>query len=166
MNNKIYAIQVDPEYQESPFEFETWDNVIFYGNKNYKSNIPPVLAPVFERFHRERLCDALRHVTGKKWIQRTISGCTQSEWQEIYFPAGTMDRASVECLESEYFNIGSEWGISTGAPNDPNAEIQYYLYCSTGNARTEIARAEGIPAENVVLFAFDGYTKTPKYKEV
>lgn len=160
----IRAYQIDPAYQESHFEPECWPEVIFTGNRSYKSHIPDELKPVFDRFGGDRLIRALHLVTGKEYETHTICGCCQSDWQNVYYPAGALSEAALDALETMYFNTGTEWRII-----DEENEDEFYMYCYGWNdelIRAEIANATGTTPENVTLYSFAGYIKTARYQEV
>lgn len=116
------------------------------------------------------LCDALELITGLEYEYTEIRGCCQGDWQNIIYPA-EYGREWLECFESEYFNTGSEWIIDdTGdAMPDPADIVGWSLYAHAWGAdaiRAEIAAAVGVNTDDVILYQFDGWTKTAKYQEV
>lgn len=107
----------------------------------------------------EIICKVLSIVDGRKWDWQTIKGSCQGDWQEVFYPVDEWSREALKTFETEYFNEGTEWII-----ND-----DYSIYCTSWNEdgiKQEIAAAEGTSPENVILYVFDGYTKTAKYREV
>lgn len=107
---------------------------------------------------------------GIKYASAEIRGCCQGDWQNIVYPA-EYGRAWLECFESEYFNTGSEWIIDdTGdAMTDPADIVGWSLYAHAWGAdaiRAEIAAAVGVNTDDVILYQFNGWTKTAKYQEV
>lgn len=106
-------------------------------------------------------CDVLDLLRGKPHKIATIRGCCQSEWQRIIYPA-EYGREWLEEFEAEYFNTGTEWQIyENGLDGD------YYTAYDTKNSPREfIAEITGSQPENIVLFEFDGWERTPKYKAV
>lgn len=162
---KIIAKQVPPEYQDSNFDPECWPGVIFHGNRDYHSRTTPIFESIIERFYTEKhILRALYFMTGKKYERHTIRGCCQRDWQDIYYPAADYSRDSLEYLEIEYFNLGTEWVITSA--EDPDG---YGLYCyatDTDAIRAEIADATGENPENVILQTFTGWKRLPEYTEV
>lgn len=166
---KIIAKQVPPEWQTWPFESigisEAWPGIIMHGNRDYNSHTTPEFDAIYDRFDGEkRILRALHLMTGKRYEKCTIRGFCQGEWQDVYFPLADYNRNDIDILEIEYFNLGSEWNITT--EEDPDG---YYKYCYKYGAdaiRAEIASAEGTTPENVVLLEFDGWSRAPKYREV
>lgn len=165
----IIAKQVPPEYQGWPFDHidiqEAYPGIILHGNRDYNNHTTPVFDSIIDRFDGEkRILRALHLMTGKRYEKRTIRGCCQGDWQEVYYPVADYTRESLDTLETGYFNLGTEWNITT--EEDPDG---YYMYCYEYGAdaiRAEIASAEETTPENVTLLEFDGWSRTPKYKEV
>lgn len=102
-------------------------------------------------------------LTGKKYKKATIRGCCQSDWADIIYPEYWPEE-TLESFESEYFNLGSEWTVTSGDDND---EFTVYIndYDIDG-IKSEIADIVGTKTENICLKAFDGYDKVPKYHAV
>ncbi len=101
--------------------------------------------------------DALHLITRTEYAHSTIWGSCQGDWQNIIYPA----EYGAEWLRAfgvEYFNEGTEWEIEE--------EQGLSVYCTTYNPRAEIADAMGADPGDVILYAFDGWERTPKYREV
>ena len=147
---KIIAKQIPPEWQNSPFEWAgaMWENLAIVGNRSYTAYMPDEFRAVWNRFGSDRVLRALKLYTGKTWDRVTIRGTCQGDWQEVYFPVDEYSRETLQALEVEYFNTGTEWEISRAdAPED-----SYSLYCySIGpdGIRAEIAAAEGVAPVNI-----------------
>ena len=119
------------------------------------------------------LCKVLSIVTGKEWEYQQINGYCQSDWNYIFYPVEQWDKESLAAFESEYFNTGTEWIVNDGnfdPENDSPENINgCSVYCTTWSEdgiKEEIADGEGVDPADIVLYAFEGYTKTPLYKEV
>lgn len=113
------------------------------------------------RSDRECARDALALVYGKPFTLCTIRGCCQSDWQYMICP----DEYSIEYrreIETEYFNTGDEWQID----NVGDTFTVYTHGWRDDEKRREIADVVGCDPSDVILYAFDGYERTPKYKEV
>ena len=116
----------------------------------------------------EILCKVLSIVTGKKWAHGIIRGYCQSDWQDIYYPVDEWNKEALTRFEIEYFNTGTEW-IIHDEETEPEDTIGFTMYCTSWNdkgIKQEIAEATGSKIEDIVLYEFDGYTRTAKYKEV
>lgn len=126
------------------------------------------------------ICLALEAMTGKEYDYTQISGCCQSDWQYIYYPADDYDFKAIEQLESEYFNTGEEWLIFEEPVEIEESEKEnaceiaeeidsftYTTYVTAWNDEEkckEIADEIGCNPDEVLLFFFDHYVKQPIYK--
>lgn len=108
------------------------------------------------------LCDLLSIVDGRKWEHRTIRGVMQSEWQIMFYPVDEWCDKDIDHFEMEYFNTGTEWCVT-----EEGCETGYTMYLYSGHEsdiKKEISERTGVETEDIVLYVFDGYVKTPKYK--
>lgn len=106
--------------------------------------------------------DVLRLLNGKQYAHSTLWGSCQGDWQNIIYPAEYGEKW-LQAFETEYFNLGTEWSIhETDDPDDPG----FVVYCTTDDPRAEIVDVVGVDPNDVILYAFDGWTRTPKYKVV
>ena len=224
---KIYAKQVPPEYQESPFEH--WDdvNAEIYGNKHFRGItselfdrlpvmldelaavwdnmrngygsgltwaeeladvVPPQGRPEYTREERrdawpyimknfvcysqnnEFYCRALELITGRRWDWCTLRGCCQGDWQYCIYPADEWNGESLERLEAEYFNTGTEWIIHDDEtpPESPEDVSGFSVYCtawSDEELKKEIADAAGGSPADVTLYKFTGFSRRAEYEE-
>jgi hypothetical protein len=117
------------------------------------------------------ICAGLEMLTGRAWDWRTLRGCVQGDWQYCIYPADEWDAASLERLEAEYFNTGTEWIVHNDqdAPDSPEDIDGFSVYCTGWNddqIRKEIADAAGGRPEDVTLYQFTGYTRRAEYEEV
>ena len=169
MNKKVYAVQIAPEFQDSPLNMgdfpELWPGIYLTGNRDFHGYTTDEFKRIYNRFDGPRLFRALQLTTGKKYAVKILRGNSQSDWIECYYPADEYTNKELDILESEYFNLGTEWIIHDGdtAPNGPDEIEGYSLYCYD-DPRREIALCADTTPENVVLWEFDGWTHTPRYK--
>lgn len=230
----IYAMQINPEYQESVlssvnFDIESvYPGIAVFGNRDYKDHIPEniervmdvlndgELADILDSFNRrlkdyntevyknvsEAIADFLQPehkarystkeihdlnnlvcsygvyspgedaillsvlniVTGKKYQLSTIRGCCQSEWQSVLYPSDVYSDETIEYLEKDYFNTGSEWIIHDEESIPESAEdiSGYSVYCYSWDLdgiADEIMNAVGADdSYDIVLYSYyDGY---------
>lgn len=127
-------------------------------------------------------CKILTTMTGYLWDSRTIRGSCQSDWNIVVYRADLWSLESLDNLEIEYFNEGTVWLIDATSFFDASIDdvdsgkidvedsVCECVYYSTRRdeeeIKREIARDFGVDPSEVLLFAFDGYTKTPKYRRV
>lgn len=117
------------------------------------------------------ICCILDIVTDMEWDWCEINGSCQGDWNMVYYPANKWTIEALDAFECEYFNTGSEWIVSEEheEPEDPDDIYGYSVYVHGYDAKSikeEIAQYEGVKAEDVVLYEFSGYQKTPIYKVV
>lgn len=173
-----------------------WDNIRngYYDNANWAEELEEMMPPQgrepYTRDERKNawpgllrryidkssldnafLCDLLGLITGRAWDWCTLRGCCQSDWQYCIYPADEWNGASLERLEAEYFNTGSEWIVhdDQDAPDGPEDINGFSVYCTGWNddlIRKEIADAAGGRPEDVTLYKFAGYTRRAEYEEV
>ena len=113
----------------------------------------------------DAITTALQLITGDEYDAAQICGCCQGDWNNIIYPT-KYGREWLREFEIEYFNTGAEWRISE---NDPDNDDNYYMYTHEwrdDGIRAEIADAAGVDPADVVLYVFDGYTQTARYKAV
>ena len=104
-------------------------------------------------------CDVLQLLHGREYASATICGSCQRDWQYIIYPAEN-GAEWLRAFECEYFNTGTEWTIKEEDGDE------YTVYCTTYDPRAEIANITGADPDDVILYEFDGWERTPKYKEV
>lgn len=107
-------------------------------------------------------CRALELITGHVWAWTTLRGSCQGEWQYCIYRADLWRPETLQAIEMEYFNTGTEWMVST----DYTDEIRVYCYGWSAEKIADEIRAVfgGSAADTVELDWFDGYTQTPKYR--
>lgn len=121
----------------------------------------------YGRNERQAICMGLTLMMGKEYDYRQISGCCQSDWNYFFYPTDLYDDKMVRVVETEYFNTGEEWTVheENTEPESPN-DVQGYSIYVYDDARKEIAESEGVEPEDVILWAFDGWRRTPKYQQI
>ena len=189
---KIYARQISPEYQESPLfigdEFFP-DNIAVFGNRDYVEHLPEIVQRVREILNNGELADILENVKAwGDWYKNATEAITE------YLPPESGKRYSTNaihalreltvnfsrCRSCEEDGIfckvlsivtGKKWDYSTirGCCQGDWQEVFFSVYCigwNTDAIKAEIAEAAGGSPEEVVLYQFSGYSRTPIYEEV
>ena len=113
----------------------------------------------------EDLCKILTIVSGEEWDWKEIHGSSQSEWNYFFYCKKTWKDEDIAHLEMDYFNLGSEWMVA----DNEDMEDLTYIYCygsDDDSIRKEIANNWGCEPKDVKMLRFDGYERTPKYREV
>lgn len=148
-------VQTALEYGENPIEeneagFNEWEKLI----DDYSQQLHP---------DEKTFCAAFGLLTGEKWAYTELRGCSQRDWQGCYYVASAWADDTLEALEMEYFNTGSEWRVE-----DENGD-EIYIYCHGSNDdanRAEIASAINADISNVIMYKFAGWKRAPEYMEV
>lgn len=77
---RIYAKQVQPEYQESPifYEEDFPDNIVVFGNKTYKEHTIPVFDTVLNVLENEILIEILENISSyEQWYKNATEAITK-----------------------------------------------------------------------------------------
>lgn len=119
----------------------------------------------YSKIGEYEIAAALTLITGDEYDAAQICGCCQGDWNNIIYPTKYGSEWLRE-FEIEYFNTGDEWALYE---NDPDGEYICHVYTHEwrdDKQRAEIADAAGVDPADVVLYVFDGYTQTARYKAV
>ena len=117
------------------------------------------------------ICKVLSLVSGSPWGWAIIRGCCQGEWQEVFYPVNEWNREALAAFEVQYFNEGSEWIIHAEpeepeGPEDISGYSCYTVSMLEDDIRKELAEIAGCAPADLVIYAVDGYTRSPIYKAV
>lgn len=113
----------------------------------------------------EDYLQALQLITGKKWRQVCIKGCCQRDWQYLYVSEEITDK-DIDYIEMCYFNTGTEWLVFESEKDFEEDNYSYSLYVDGYNVKTNLVERIGCKEEELVCLEFNGYIKTPQYKEI
>lgn len=138
------------------------DGIIIDGKKNFTSKI-------YSKYHRNEILDLLNNgystneivqnlnkITGKKYTYRQISGYSQSDWANLYFPEGEFKNEFLDVIEDAYF------GKYTAYDGGDNGVVVVFDSDSRP-VKKIISEETGIPENQIKIRKFDGYIRTPKY---
>ena len=116
------------------------------------------------------VAECLSMIADEEYRYKQISGCVQSEWQDVYYNK----HIDIDKLEADYFNTGTEWRVIESDEDYEDAyelptEDAYYVYCYGYNddmIKQELSDVSGVSVEDIVLFKYEGYIQMPKYSRV
>ena len=102
------------------------------------------------------ICKVLSIVTRQDYDYTSIRGYCQGDWNEVFYPIDEYSNDDIRTFEAYYFNTGSEWIIHDcdGMPESAEDIDGYSMYCVTDDVQKEIAEAEGVNPEDVVLYEY------------
>lgn len=108
-------------------------------------------------------------MTGIEYQVKTIRGCCQGDWNYLYCPA-TYDAKTIECIETEYFNTGSEYMVHDDDtdPEGPENITGYCVYVhewTDDGIRKELANCIGCNPEDLVIYNIAGTYTSYKYEQ-
>lgn len=144
----------------------------YLGHDNYTmEELDAIRSALIHHAYREDSSSIVKYLSAvfkEEWKSRIIRGCSQSDWQQIYYPAKEWTDNDIRILEMDYFGEYSiyeiHWGIEE--PENPEDIDGYYMRTYSGDPKAEIAQYECVKPEEVKLYTFAGWIKTPKYREV
>ena len=110
------------------------------------------------------VCRILTIQTGQEWEWGTIRGSCQRDWQHVIYPANDWDSTTLRIFKTEYFNTGSEWDIVDESGESWGSE--YTHAWDTLDTITELSEILDCAPEEITLYRFSGWVRTPKYEEV
>lgn len=165
-------IQIPEEelYDEADYIFDNddlygenfTDGIIIDGKQNFTSKI-------YSKYHRNEILDLLNNgystneivqnlnkITGKKYTYRQISGYSQSDWANLYYPEGEFKNEFLDVIEDAYF------GNYTAYDGGDNGVVVVFDSDSRP-VKKIISEETGIPENQIKIRKFDGYIRTPKY---
>ena len=111
------------------------------------------------------ICKALTLFYGVKWDHTELHGCAQGDFITAFYMSDIWNRKALEEIESEYFNLGTEWRISEmdEEPESPeNIDGEYVYICDYDHVR-------GLKDEfgdDIVIYECDGGNYSYSYSRV
>ena len=108
--------------------------------------------------------EMLKKVTGKDWIETTIRGYSQGDWQTLYY---IIDDSTIEELETiENFYMGK---ITEFVVEEDRDDCVYHDFVPDDivwKGKKSICEYLGLDIETTTVYEDDGYEKVYKYKEI
>lgn len=120
-----------------------------------------VLEVVYNYLHRltADLDDVLSVLYGKKFIRKCIHGSCQSEWVWIIYEENTLSDKDISRFEKLFFGEFDEYDVEY----DDGIEDASYLCYVFDDVRGELAAACGCDPDEIEIYQFSGYKKSPIY---
>lgn len=93
------------------------------------------------------LLDILTIVTGKKWEMGEIKGCTQGDWNNIFYVKNEID---IENIEARYFGLWTEWEIT-----DDDGDVTVWQIFDYQNPKEYLAECFGVKEKDIELLPLE-----------
>jgi hypothetical protein len=103
-------------------------------------------------------------VTGIKFHIRGIRGCCQGDYAQLIIPEAEAAENHIEEIEARYFNIGEEWKIEGDDGDEFYITAYTYGYKDENKLKQIREQCDIADDDEIELWEFDGWEKTPKYK--
>ena len=112
----------------------------------------------------EAVADILSAVTGIKFYVRDIRGCCQGDYAQLIIPEAEATESCIEEIKARYFNLGEEWKIEGDDDEDLYPTAYTYGYKDEDKLKQIREQCDIADDDEIELWEFDGWEKTPKYK--
>lgn len=139
------------------------DGLIIGGNRDYsyfiysrehKDEIKDLL---YSGYSSDEIVQELNKITGKTYVADQISGYSQSDWNNIYYPTGEFSYDSIKEIEDAYFGKYTAY--------DDGNELVVVFDSDERPVKEIISDQTGIPVNQIKIRKFTGYTRTPNYED-
>ena len=109
--------------------------------------------------------DALKLMTGKSWRKFKMTGYCQRDWQYGYASEEITDK-QLEYVGMCYFNTGNEYIVFESREDFKKDENGYSMYVDSWQSKEYMADLLACKPQEISMYDWDGYSKTPKYKHI
>lgn len=107
--------------------------------------------------------EQLKKVTGKDWMETTIRGYSQSDWQTLYYIVDDSTIEEIEMIENFYMGKVSEFMIDDG---DGDVYHNFVPDDIVWKGKKSICEYLDLDIETTTIYEDDGYEKVYKFKEI
>lgn len=162
-----------PEYMKNviyyldSFDIESIKDIDFYfpgARKETENKILLELCKEYQNnFDVEIFCKIYSLITGEKWTYTTIRGCLQNEWQYFLYIHSHYNNDSLNRIETEYFNYGTQWIIENG---ENKSDSIYCISLDFDNIKKEIREKLQLESNDIIILKTFTTIKCIKYMEV
>ena len=110
--------------------------------------------------------EELEKYTGKKWDVRTMTGYSQSDWQELYYVVDEVNDARLDEIENFYFGKVDEFKLIEDEDNPDDVYNVFIPHDVVWDGKKAICKYLDLDEKETVVYEDDGYEKVTKYKEM
>ena len=102
----------------------------------------------------------LKEITGKDYARYSLTGYSQSDWQNAYYPVGEFSKEWLDEISDAYFGNFSSF-------YDTTEDVGGYLVFDSDrrNVKDVLSELSGVPVENIKVRKITGYHTVPDYME-
>lgn len=139
------------------------DGLIIGGNRDYSSIIyskehkDEIKELLYSGYSSDEIVQELNKITGKTYVADQISGYSQSDWNNIYYPTGEFSNDFIREIEDAYFGKYTAY--------DDGNELVVVFDSDRRPVKEIISDQTGIPVNQIKIRKFTGYTRTPNYED-
>ena len=104
-----------------------------------------------EYYQADEIAEIMSLLSGEKYACTDLNGYSQGDTVKCIYKVSDWNKEALETLENEYWNGGSEYGV-TDEDDDPNFTVyMYFTQWSEEAIRKEIADEYGVKPEQVTM---------------
>lgn len=104
-----------------------------------------------EYYQADEIAEIMTLLSGEKYACTNLNGYSQGDTVKCIYKENEWSKEALESLETEYWNGGSEYGV-TDEDDDPNFTVyMYFTQWSEEAIRKEIADEYGTTPDNVMM---------------
>ena len=141
--------------------------LLIIGNRDYtpflytgKYDETPIKDAYNDSENDEEFIAKLKEITGKDYKRYTLTGYSQSDWQDAYYPVGEFDKDWLEEIGDAYFGNYTVF-------YDTTEDVGGYIVFDSDkrNIKEVLSERSGVPVENIKVRKITGYHQVPNYME-
>lgn len=143
-------IERDDDKEWTDEQLQEWESVFNTENYYYSEDVR---------------CRLLSLIEGGNWEYTELHGYVQGEWQGFYYDSDSVNREELRRIESDYFNLGTEWHCRVEGDEEGLAIRVYCYEWDDDKIREEIAEQMWAreSEDEVELHKFTGWSRTANY---
>ena len=167
--------QEDPSWSDISWYFEDDGlngkdggyGLFIIGNNDYKPflytgkyNEKPIRDAYEESDDDKEFIAKLKEITGKDYARYSLTGYSQSDWQDAYYPVDEFSKEWLDEISDAYFGNFSRF-------YDTTEEVGGYIVFDSDrrNIKEILSEQSGVPVENIKVRKITGYHTVPDYME-
>ena len=167
--------QEDPSWSDISWYFEDDGlngkdggyGLFIIGNNDYKPflytgkyNEKPIRDAYEESDDDKEFIAKLKEITGKDYARYSLTGYSQSDWQDAYYPVDEFSKEWLDEISDAYFGNFSSF-------YDTTEEVGGYIVFDSDrrNIKEILSEQSGVPVENIKVRKITGYHTVPDYME-